>query len=246
VRIETLLNQCLPLKSFVYSNSRLDRGKNGMIIVAEIEPRKNGVVLCSCCSKKCATYDHLQTREFDFVPLWNIPVVFEYQMRRVDCPRCGVKVEKVPWAEGKSHTTAAMQLFLAQWARKLSWKETAESFGSCWDTVYRSVKRIVNYGLAHRNLDGITAIGVDEVQYKKGHKYITLVYQIDAGIRRLIYVGKHMLEGGADIRFIQQLLGHEKLKTTAIYTRVNIDQLQNVHARCHPAKKASKSKEERV
>ena len=45
----------------------------------------------------------------------------------------------------------------------------------------------------------------------------------------------HMLEGGADIRFIQQLLGHEKLETTAIYTRVNIDQLQNVHARCHPA-----------
>jgi len=45
----------------------------------------------------------------------------------------------------------------------------------------------------------------------------------------------HLLEGGADIRFIQQLLGHEKLETTAIYTRVNIDQLQNVHARCHPA-----------
>ena len=45
----------------------------------------------------------------------------------------------------------------------------------------------------------------------------------------------HLLEGGADIRFIQQLLGHEKLETTAIYTRVNIDQLQHVHARCHPA-----------
>lgn len=45
----------------------------------------------------------------------------------------------------------------------------------------------------------------------------------------------HMLEGGADIRFIQQLLGHEKLETTAIYTHVTIDQLQSVHARCHPA-----------
>ena len=45
----------------------------------------------------------------------------------------------------------------------------------------------------------------------------------------------HMLEGGADIRFIQQLLGHEKLETTAIYTHVTIEQLQSVHARCHPA-----------
>jgi integrase/recombinase XerD len=47
----------------------------------------------------------------------------------------------------------------------------------------------------------------------------------------------HMLENGADIRFIQQLLGHAKLDTTAIYTEVSIKQLQEVHARCHPSAK---------
>ena len=47
----------------------------------------------------------------------------------------------------------------------------------------------------------------------------------------------HLLEGGADIRYIQQLLGHEKLETTAIYTEVSIIQLQAVHARCHPAER---------
>ncbi|MBI4026263.1 MAG: tyrosine-type recombinase/integrase [Verrucomicrobia bacterium] len=45
----------------------------------------------------------------------------------------------------------------------------------------------------------------------------------------------HKLEGGADIRYIQPLLGHESLETTAIYTEVSIRQLQEVHARCHPA-----------
>ena len=51
----------------------------------------------------------------------------------------------------------------------------------------------------------------------------------------------HMLEGGADIRYIQQLLGHESLETTAIYTAVDIRQLQEVHARCHPSGKLAQT-----
>jgi integrase/recombinase XerD len=43
-----------------------------------------------------------------------------------------------------------------------------------------------------------------------------------------------MLEGGADIRFIQAMLGHEQLATTQIYTQVAIGQLQKVHAMTHP------------
>ena len=47
----------------------------------------------------------------------------------------------------------------------------------------------------------------------------------------------HMLEHGADVRFIQQLLGHSQLSTTAIYTEVSIKMLQEVHTRCHPTAK---------
>src|SRR5262249_54354765 len=71
---------------------------------------------------------------------------------------CGVKVEAVPWAEGKQTLTRAYIQFLAGWARRLSWKEVAEVFHTSWEKVFRSVEWIVEWGLANRNLSRITAI----------------------------------------------------------------------------------------
>ena len=99
-------------------------------------------------------------------------------------------MEEVPWGLGKHSLTKAYMHFLGHWARKLSWKETAESFRTTWDKVHDSVEYLVSWGLAHRVLGAIGAIGVDEVQYAKGHKYLTLVYQIDAGRIRLLWIGK--------------------------------------------------------
>jgi transposase len=80
--------------------------------------------------------------------------------------------------------------FLAGWAQRLSWKGVASAFGTSWQNVFRSVKHAVFRGLAHRVLEGIEAIGVDEIQWQRGHKYLTLVYQIDEDYRRLLWVGK--------------------------------------------------------
>jgi transposase len=110
-------------------------------------------------------------------------------MRRVNCLTCGVKVEQVPWAKGKSPLTTEYQWFLAGWARRMSWKEVSECFRVSWDHVYNSVKHAVSWGLSHRDLEGIESIGVDEVQWKRGHKYQTLVYQIDEGCKRLLWIG---------------------------------------------------------
>ena len=147
----------------------------------------------SGCGRPAPAYDRLPPRRFDFVPLWGMAVVLVYAMRRVSCRACGgVRVERVPWCEagGKSPTTTALAVFLARWARLLSWRQVSFAFGVSWECVYRSVEQVVAYGLKHRDLSGVGAIGVDEVAHAKGHKYLTLVYQLDAGCRRLLYVGK--------------------------------------------------------
>ena len=163
-------------------------------IEALIRPRSNSKPRCSSCSKPCPGYDSLDQRRFVFIPLWYIPVVLLYTMRRVNCPRCGIKVEEVPWAEGKHSSCNAFRHFLASWAKRLSWKETAQCFQTSWDKVYRSVQWVVDYGLKQRELNDITALGVDEVAYRKGHHYMTLVYQIDSGSKRLLGVIKERKE----------------------------------------------------
>ena len=101
-----------------------------------------------------------------------------------------MKVERVPWADGKQRSTKALGWFLAGWARRLSWKETAEVFGVSWDRVRRAVGMAVEWGRERVTLEGVTTIGVDETAWQCGHRYLTLVYQLDAGRRRLLWVGK--------------------------------------------------------
>jgi hypothetical protein len=76
-------------------------------------------------------------------------------MRRVDCRVCGVRVEELPWAIGKHQLTKAYMMFLAHWARKLSWQETAVSFRTTWDKVCQAVEYVVQWGLEHRDLGPI-------------------------------------------------------------------------------------------
>ena len=53
----------------------------------------------------------------------------------------------------------------------MSWKETVEAFRTSWDKVFDAVEHMATWGLEHRVLGQIDAIGVDEIQYSKGHKY---------------------------------------------------------------------------
>lgn len=192
--IKSILNRICKLKSFIYGKVEfVEQGKR-LVIFAHIKPRKNSRGICPKCNLPRPGYDSLPARQFEFVPLWNIPVFFVYAMRRIQCPVCGVVTEKVPWADGKHHLTNEYKWFLARWAKRLSWKEAAGAFQTTWDNVYRSVKMAVAWGLANRDLEGIFAIGVDEIQYKRGHKYLTLVYQINTGAKRLLWIGADRTE----------------------------------------------------
>jgi transposase len=210
MQLKTILNHVERHQSFVYGEARWADATQGAIEVP-IEPRANGRPICSGCGKRRPGYDRQPARRFEFVPLWQIQVFFIYALRRVDCPQCGVKVERVPWADGKQQHTIRYQWFLANWARRVAWKEVAEIFQTTWQHVHNAVHYAVLWGLLHRDLSGVEAIGVDEIQWQRGHHYLTLVYQIDAGCKRLLWIGEERTEQA--FREFFTLLGSQILPT---------------------------------
>jgi transposase len=102
-------------------------------VEVELRARAHSRAICSGCGRRRPGYDKLPLRHFEFIPLWGIKVFFLYAPRRVECRRCGIKVERMPWVAGKHQLTETYVWFLAGWARRLSWSEVAGAFRTTWD-----------------------------------------------------------------------------------------------------------------
>ena len=102
MQLTTILNRVEYFKSFVYGKAKWVKNAAQPTIEVRIEARKNGRPICSVCERPAPSYDRLPQRRFEYVPLWGIAIYFIYAMRRVECPTCGVRVEKVPWCDGKN------------------------------------------------------------------------------------------------------------------------------------------------
>ena len=121
MRIRTLLNQCQKYKSFSFVKECVEEVKGKPALIISIESRRNGKPICSGCKTPATQYDRMpNARDDPFIPVWGYQVYFRYQRRRVKCKKCGVKVEQVPWCDGKQKLTKDYKIFLAQWARRLS------------------------------------------------------------------------------------------------------------------------------
>jgi transposase len=193
LEVKTVLNRIQHFAGFVYQDIRLRSARGKLSIEVSLAAHRGMDGKCSKCRRPAPGYDRLPERGWLFVPPWGIVTWFRYAPRRVECPEHGVVVEHIPWSQGKRPITTAMMGFLARWARRLSWRETARAFQTSWEAVYRSVEWFVIWGLAHRKLEAVESIGVDEIHWGKGLRadnFLTVIYQIDSHCRRLLWVGR--------------------------------------------------------
>jgi transposase len=182
--IEQIIKDTLELQGFRIVSVK----KTIMGLTVQLGADRRFKPRCGVCGNKAVHRDTRKVRCFRHVPLWGIPVTLRYAPRRVICSTCGgIHREALPWGTGKHHLTNAFACFLAFWARRLPWIEVARMSRCAWNTVASAVKFAVAYGLANRDISDIRTIGIDEISRKRGHSYLTNVYDLVRG--RLLWSG---------------------------------------------------------
>lgn len=189
MHLENIVKQTLGIKD--HRIVKIDADTANMVIHLAAITRRH--LPCGVCGKRAKRVDRVRSeRDFLHVPLWGIACFLRYRPWRVQCPDCGLRREQLPWADGKEQITKHLAVTLAMWAKLLAVEVVAGMFGVHWNTVYRAVKKVVSYGLEHRTLGSVLYIGIDEISRKKGHRYLTQVYDLEQ--KTLLWSGKDRKE----------------------------------------------------
>src|SRR5450631_4711085 len=187
--METFMRKQLGLKA--HTVTKVEETEKYLIV--HIDRLGGRLLRCGLCRQRClAVHDIRAEREWRDLSMRKSTLILRYRPRRVECPRCGLRVEDFPWAEPWARTTTTLSNAVAILARELSWQGTARQYGLNWKSVATIVKRAVQYGLQNRARPAVHAIGIDEVSRRKGQVYLTVVYDLER--RVLLWVGDDRTE----------------------------------------------------
>jgi transposase len=183
MRMETFIRRSLGLKAHtvVKVEEREAEGERELLIhVERWGQRRLRCGVCGLQAKRVAPTRRPARRWRDLV-IRTHTVWLVYAPYRVWCTRCGLRVERIPWAELWQRVTQELAREVATLARDLPWLRIAAHVGLNWKTVEAIVEGAVLWGLAHRRWHPLHVIGIDEVSRRKGHQYLTIVYDLERG-----------------------------------------------------------------
>lgn len=181
----TLWRALLGVENTVVERVAFDEDEQ--LLVAEVRPHKQTRRCCGRCGRRCPSYDAGEgRRRWRGLDLGTVRVVLEADAPRVSCPEHGVVVARVPWAKHGAGHTHAFDDQVAWLAVRTSKSAVCALMRIAWRTVGAIITRVTEHATAGVDqLTGLRRIGIDEISYKKGYKYLTVVIDHDTG--RLVW-----------------------------------------------------------
>jgi transposase len=143
-------------------------------VVLQVAPT-TVVPRCSGCGCRVHAVHDSRARNWRHLDACGMEVQLRYTLRRVDCPRCGVVIEMVPWAEPKAGFTRDFEDHVGYLAQEANQTTVAGTMRVAWRTVGAIIKRVMGRRRDPSLLDGLEHIGVDELSYRRHHEYVTVV-----------------------------------------------------------------------
>jgi transposase len=184
VRVTRLFNQLLGLQGLSVIGVRHEDG----VFVLGVRRRFERLT-CPGCRRKVRGRFEEKERRWRHLSLWGQEVILEGTIRRLRCPRCEtVRTEAVPWARPGSKFTRLLEDAVALLAQKLDHTAVAQFAGISWVTVGAIARRVVAEKLDPVRLQDLRRIGVDEISFRRRHKYLTVVTDHDTG--RVVWVAE--------------------------------------------------------
>jgi transposase len=151
---------------------------------------------CPECGEVCPLHDHQPERTWRHLDTCQYRTVLHAELPRTWCETHGARVVEIPWAEPHGRFTALFERLVIDWLSAASQQAVADRVGLSWDEVHGIMERAVQRGLARRQAEAIPHIGVDEKSFRKRHRYVTVVNDIDRG--RVLYVAEHRKQKSLD------------------------------------------------
>ena len=143
---------------------------------------------CALCGARGPLYDHQPEREWRHLDTCQYRTILHASPPRTQCPEHGVRVVKLPWAEPGSRFTELFEALAIEWLKHASQQAVGDRLQLSWDEIHGIMERAVKRGLARRQAEEIPQLGVDEKAFRKGHKYLTLVNDLQRN--RVLYVAE--------------------------------------------------------
>jgi transposase len=144
---------------------------------------------CAECGAECPLYDHQPERRWRHLDTCQFRTILHAEPPRSNCAAHGPRAVALSWAEPGSRFTLLFERLAIDWMHAASQRAVAERLHLSWDEIHNIQERAVKRGLARRKSEIVARIGVDEKAFTRGHRYFTLVNDLDRG--RVLFVGEN-------------------------------------------------------
>jgi transposase len=179
----SLLYHAFGIRGYQYTRTDYQGGQ--VIFSIHQEPQ---TCRCSACGSREVRHRGHVERRFRTVPIGGKTTIVALPIPRVECPNCGlVRQVAVPFADPRGTYTRAFERYALELSRSMTIRDVARHLGVGWDTIKEIVKRDLSRRFAKPKLKHLRRIAIDEIAVAKGHRYLTVVMDLESGA--VVFVG---------------------------------------------------------